>query len=302
MAKNKTKSKKVKLTKEDVRRPDAFISTTDRVVEKIQQYKVPIFGALGLALGLGIAMVAANLIQKQQIKKANQAFVPITREIKEIKEKLIKERSKASEEASKGDDPSNDSKGKKSNKNVAKKDPKKDSKDAQAGGETSTAKKSPPFSKEEFDENFSSVIEHYESLIATYLGTSVAAHESLSLASLYIEYNMWEKANKLLLKVVSEMKTKDFFYGLVHTKIGTTWMEMGQYDKAIESYDKVLASKKHGYLHGAVFVKKGLSYEQLNQMDKARELYERVVKDYGDTESGKMAQSYLRYMDFRKTL
>lgn len=265
--------KQRKLTKEEVRKPDAFISTTDKIIESINKFKIPIITILAAALLLGSGMVTISLLKKHKENKASQALFPIQNQIDKIRKELKKAEAP----------PDNPDDLEKQKKNVENK--KRTLKDSN-----------------EFNNKFATLAKQYESAIDSHLGTSTAIHGVLSLTSLYAEYNMWKESNRLLLKIASNLTEEDIFYGLVHTSIGTTWMETADYEKAIASYEKVLASKKHNHLHGSVLLKKGLSHEKLNQTSQAQAAYEQAIKDHSETRAGNVAKTYLRYMNFKKAL
>ena len=266
--------KRRKLTKEEVSHPDAFISVTDKIIEALDEFKTPIIAALGAAFLLGAGMVTVNLLKKHKENTASDAFFSIQAQIDRIKDEL-------KDEPNKTDPPDH-------KKSLEKK-------------KTQNIEKKMDRSASEFKEKFSTLAKEYESAILSHLGTSTAIYGALFLANLYGEYNMWKEANNILLKVASDLTDKHFFYGLVHTNIGTTWMELTNYEKAITSYEKVLALEKQSHLHGNALVKKGLSHEQLNQTEKARTAYEQAVKDHSKTQTGRSARAYLRYMKFKKS-
>ena len=252
------KKNKLKLTKDELRQPDIYISITDRIIEKINEYRAICLVVLGVVLFVGVSLFAVDFIKKKREQKASSAFFPIHKEIEKLQKK---ENDKSQGEESK----------------IV------DTKDSQV----------------EFDK-LAPLIQQYEASISSHIGTSTAIYGALFLSELYGKYKMWKKANGILSTVSAYIKEGDLFYGLVHTSMGNNSMEIGLFQEAISSYQKVLSSKTHRHLHGHVLIKKGLSHEKLEQLSEAQSIYQQVVKEHPDSPVSQTAKSYLRYLKFKK--
>ncbi len=282
-----TKKRSKKLTKQEVHQPDVFIAATHKTFDSLSAFKIPILIVLGVALFLGIGLTATDLFKKYRENKASESLAPFQERIVQIKEKL--ENQAKSEDQAKLEDQTKE----------------KEFSDGKSGDKAkdsrNSSKAASSLSLEAiFEAHFASVTQEYISVISSHLSTSTAFQGALFLASLYGEYNKWEKAQSVLSMMTPNLSKNNLFYGLIHTGLGRAWLEMSEYEKAIVSYGKVLSSKQHSYLHGDVWVKKGLSHEKLGQMEQAKAAYEQAVQDYKDTEAGKQAKVYLRYMKFKQ--
>ena len=237
----------------------------------------PILAIFGIALCIGLGLVFANIIEKNRERKASEALFSTRSQINKINVELDKAQRETNVD------------NKKTNSHEKNQNHKK---------EESKAKK---YSQAEFNEKLAPLVREYESIISAHLSTSAAAHAALFLSGLYGKYNFWKKANEILLKVVSAFEEEHFFYGLIHTRIGNNLMEMGDFNEALTSYNKILPLPHHRHLHGYILLKKGLSHEQLKQVDEAQKSYQQALQDHKDSPPGKTAKNYLRYMEFKKT-
>ena len=63
-----------------------------------------------------------------------------------------------------------------------------------------------------------------------------------------------------------------------------------KFTEAITAYDRVIASYPNGNMVPQSYYKRGLAYERLNQADKARQSYDLLVKNYPDSDAGRLAR------------
>ena len=294
------RKKQKRLSKKELAQPDKFISTTDKIIEKIYQFRVLVLVGFTLTASIGLSMVITNLMTQRQEKSASEAIFSIHHQIGKVEKELTDEKKKAKELAQKEE--------KEAEKNSGKN--KKDKSKSKAATSDKKEKESIKWPRSEFDEKFSSLAQEYETHILAHLGTTNAVNGALFLSRLYARYNMWEEAQNILVKITTELSDSHLFYGLVHSSIGNYLVEIGKFEEALTSYEKVLASKNHQYLHENIYLKKGLILEQINQVEEAQATYKKVVdfqrEDNGDnknkpeTQAKKSAAAYLKYLNFQK--
>ena len=286
--------KRKKPSNKDLKQPDVFISTTDKIVEKIYEIRTPLFITLGVALILVGSIVAMDFLNKRKEENASKDLFTIHQQIKKIDQELAEKKKKAEEQAKEEAD-------KEKNKKTAQKNKKEDNK---------TKEPKVKWPRSEFDENFANLSQKYEAHISSYIGTTNAIDGALFISRLYARYHMWEDANQILLKVAPQIEESHLFYGLVHSSIGNNWIEMDKLKEALDRYEKVLISDKHQHLHENLLLKKGLIQEQMNQIEEAKITYKKIADGYqkdGEkdgspkTQVQKSAESYLRYLEFQES-
>ena len=86
-----------KLTKEDVKGPDAFIAFSDKVIEKIEEQRKPIIFVLAAGFIVGLAFVSVSFIMKKQEQEAQNALYKLETQYKKRTDKLAKDEQKNKE-------------------------------------------------------------------------------------------------------------------------------------------------------------------------------------------------------------
>lgn len=79
-----------KLSKEEVKGPDAFIAFSDKAIEHIEKHRKPILVILATAFILGLSFVAIKFIFKKNEQKAQFKLYTIESEYKKRSEELVK--------------------------------------------------------------------------------------------------------------------------------------------------------------------------------------------------------------------
>lgn len=88
-----------KLSKEEVRGPDAFISTSDKVGKWIEKHKVPVFSVFGALLIIGAANVAWTKYSGYREASAQEALYSIEAKIKKKQADIAKEQTENKDKA-----------------------------------------------------------------------------------------------------------------------------------------------------------------------------------------------------------
>jgi tetratricopeptide (TPR) repeat protein len=249
-----------KLTKKEIKEPDAFISTVDRISEALYEHRRPIYIAVGALLAIGIVYSATEYYQKTTERKGQTALYEVEAEYEMIKEDF--EGAMAAEPSDEKD--------------------KVDSKLKQASGN--------------IEQDYGKVIKGFEKVIKEHSSTNASVLASIKLAKLYEDYNQQDKALEVLQKATKRVDSGDLFFAFVHTQIGNLLLEKNDCNKAIEHWQKVTKSKDLKFSHAPVLLKTGLCYEKLGQVDKAKSSYEKITKDFDSTTSADSARKYLRML------
>jgi tol-pal system protein YbgF len=75
--------------------------------------------------------------------------------------------------------------------------------------------------------------------------------------------------------------------------IGDTYYSDAKFEAAIAAYDRVIANYQNGNMVPQSYYKRGLAQERLGQVDQARQSYELVMKNYPDSDAGRLAKQTL---------
>ena len=79
-------------------------------------------------------------------------------------------------------------------------------------------------------------------------------------------------------------------------KIGTAYMMDNKYDKAVDAYDKAIRNYPTGSAIPEAYYRMGVALRHLGQLDRARTALEYVVKNYPDSDAGRLARQQLDQM------
>ena len=76
--------------------------------------------------------------------------------------------------------------------------------------------------------------------------------------------------------------------------IGRAYMNDGQYEKAVDAFDKVIRSYPMAASVPDSIYLKGESLRNLKQADRAKEAYETVIKNYPDSSAAGLARQRIK--------
>lgn len=116
---------------------------------------------------------------------------------------------------------------------------------------------------------------------------------SYLLAELYYESENYSEAAKLFISI-SEAYSDVYIAPLALMNAGVTYEQLGETDKAVELYQKVVDSYKNnsGEVAHALF-SIGRIYDSQSKNDIAKTVYQELVQDYPNSEWAKLANSRL---------
>jgi tetratricopeptide (TPR) repeat protein len=256
-----------KLTKQDLRSPDAFISSARRALEKIAEYRSVLLVVVAIAIVGGVVWAAFGSYNHKREEKAQASLFVAEKKLKAIEDGF----NKASNPP---------------NLLPAAKDAKKDKKDVVPQGPKPTG---------DLEADYREALKPLREVVETYPGTQAFVVASLNLAELYNQHGKYAEGIPLLEKAAQSAKhpvTK----GFVWNQLGLAHQGKGDCGKAIEYWQKIEADKNLGFLHGTSLIRTGLCYEDLKQFDKAEQAYHRAEGLTGDADASKAARKYLRLL------
>lgn len=259
-----------KINKEELNRPDAFVSVSDKVAKFLGDNLKAIFALFGLGAIVGIGFVVMDHLNKSKELNAQEALFEVTAQVKKIELDGKSQEEKALEDVKK-----------------------------QLGMDNFNLPDEKAKSPEDLSKSYGSALSSYERVIADHSGTKASFIAAIDAADLCIQHKAWDQAQKFIGMVVNQPKRKDFFFGLLNAQMGTILNSQGKFDEALTHFSKVLDSKEQEFLHPEVLVKMGLSHEKKGEVDQARAMYERASEEFSSTTAGKRAKSFLRLLELK---
>ena len=256
-----------KLTKEQVRNPDAFQQNLTDSLEWVGKNSKLVVGVLVAAVlvGGGVAIV-----------RYRQAHVQIELQEKySLIERVILEKKQAFEDAKRGPAPGQDAKAPEAPKALPTGDIGKDY--GQSVGDLETLVHEAPWS-------------------------TAAQMAALQVAELRREYNQGDAA----LKILNDANPQNDFWNLptalVVSAKANLMADQGDCKGAVGLWEKLARSSNASYLHDEAKLRMALCYESMNDTAKAEQLYGELAKTGkdGDHETAKDAERYLRLLKMKK--
>jgi tol-pal system protein YbgF len=87
--------------------------------------------------------------------------------------------------------------------------------------------------------------------------------------------------------------------GAAQYYIGETYYAQGKYREAVSAYDRVISDYANSPKVPDAYYKRGLALNVLGQTDRARESWEFVLKNFPDSDAGRLARQRLEQLPKR---
>lgn len=158
----------------------------------------------------------------------------------------------------------------------------------------------------DLEKDYGTVVANFESFINEEPKTKAAQMAALNLSDIYLTYNKTDEAIAILDKVQAGLDKDDVLTSLVWMQLGNAQANKQDCQSAIQTWQKIVSTKKLTYSHGEAKLRMGLCFESMNDLTKAEEIYTEVSK--ADTNGGtdfnaaQEAQKYLRLLKAKKNL
>lgn len=120
----------------------------------------------------------------------------------------------------------------------------------------------------------------------------------LLLAGYWVESGDLEKAEAYLQRVSD--KKKDLSYYQAQDLLAQIHIKKGDYDKAIDIYQKIVKEKPQEYVMDAVLFRQAEALEQKGNIDEALALYKKIQEDYPQTFFGYDASQKVQKLGEKK--
>jgi tetratricopeptide (TPR) repeat protein len=268
-----------KLTKEDLKGPDAFQSSFEIISEFFFHHRMTIIGTIAGLILAGIVWAALGVYNSNVEEKAQEALF-----IAEKKLDLTNSDFEKLKNPQKTPSPIGADGKKKTPDQLAKE----------------TAEASSEFAKlvkptGDFNTDYKESLPLLKGVVERYPKSQAAVIASLDLSKIYQNYKQYDPQIDLLKSAASHAQhpvTK----GLTLNRLAMAYEGKGDCPQAVATWQKIEDSKELSFLAGKSLINMGLCFEKLHQNDKAEQSYlkaEGLVKD-GDT--AKTAKKYLRLL------
>jgi len=240
-----------KLTKEDIRGPDVFISNMHRFSEWAYNNRKPLLGSLVLIAVLALAWAGIGTYSAKQEDAAAETLFSAEKTLNKVDQSF--------------EVPKADAQGK----------PIKDAKAAAV-----------PTGK--IDVDYKDSIDQLKDVITRFPKTQSSVIAALDLARIYHDYNKYDDSISVL-TTASTVANHPATRGLVLQGLGLAYESKGDCARAVTQWQKIIDDKTMGPFQANSLIKQALCYEKLNQKDKAMEIYGRF--DAAEAERKQLLES-----------
>ncbi len=260
-----------KITKDDLKKPDAFLHTMETSVSFLEKYKILLGVTLGLLIvGTVVRLTFDHFQERTELKGADALY--------SVEAGFLKAREgfeRAKMEAMAPTPPKSDE------KPEDKKEP-----NVPATGD--------------LEKDYGASVAGLEQVVKDHPNTGGGAQAALLLAEVYLEYKQPEKALPPLEKVESHLNKSGMLYGLVHMMHGTILATVNNCASAVQKWEAVVGNEASKHLHPDALLKSGICYESMKQNDKAMAAYQRLMSEYVDSTAAQTAKTLLRVLNLQQ--
>ena len=265
-----------KITEKEIRQPDAFIQTIDRVNAKFQPNKKAVLGLIALVVLGAAGWATSDYYNTRREAQAQAALFVASHQVEKKEQELA-----AANDAKATPDKAN-----KSAKGAAK---------APAAGTTSETLETKP---KNLDSDYGTAIKSLQSVTDTYPGTRASWVAALEIARLDQEYGQVEQGYQALQKVEVGSKSDDLLSATVQLRLGDLLQIKGQCEQAISKWNLISGTKGFSPLKPEAMLRTGLCYENLKKFDEAKTTYEKLStdKDLAESRAGREGKKFLKLL------
>jgi len=226
-----------KLTKQDIRGPDVFISNMQKFSEWAYNHRKTILGTLVLIAAVALTWAGIGTYSAKQEDAAAETLFAAEKTLNKVDQSF--------------EVPKADAQGK----------PIKDAKPLAV-----------PTGKIEVD--YKDSIDQLKDVITRFPKTQSSVIAALDLARVYHDYNKYDDSISVL-NAASKVANHPATRGLVFQGLGLAYESKGDCAQAVTQWQKIVDDKTMGPFQANSLIKQALCYEKLNQKDKAIEIFGR---------------------------
>lgn len=191
-----------KLTKQDIKSPDAFLRTMEQGISFTSKYGKPLAAVVVAAVLIAVGVLIANFIHDRSESSAAQALFKPQNEYRKLHDQFEQAKAPA--------------------------DPKADPKAAK-----------PVAASGDLQKDYGLVVAGFENVIKEHSGTVAASQAAVYLASIYQEYGKLDEAKAAVEKVLKDAPKGTLIFSVAHMVHGNILATQGNCKDAVASYDAV---------------------------------------------------------------
>ena len=257
-------SKKIKIDKDDLKTPDAFIETSSHMIEWLTDHfktvvAVAVIAVIGVSIWMGL-----GYLQRQKEQKATDEIYSAESELHKFEAKMDESRTKKT---------ANVEKGKKA----------------------APVEETPNLSAKDYDP----LVDKVKAAIRANSSTRAALVASLNLSYFLMQQKQQKEALEVLNLPSTQPPMGDVLGGLWQMHRGLVFLENHDVDQAVQAYQKVVSAPALKTFHPEAILKMGVAYQIKGDAEKAKENYEKVGREFPETEAANSAQQFLRVLELK---
>jgi tetratricopeptide (TPR) repeat protein len=259
-----------KKSHEEAERPDAFISVSDKIISWVEKHYKSVVFVFAVIFFAGVLVV---VVRHYNESREQAALGKLYKAEKSFKDKVVEEEKGSAAEDSKSTD----------------------DKRAEEVKKPSNIEKTVEFLQSHYAEQMAAI----EKVVEESRGLQASSIGALALSEIYTEYGDPEKAKAILQSTAEGLSKNDFFFGLIHTRLGAILSDLGDCESANKHFSQVVDVAAQNYLHAEALLNTALCYEALDQLDQAESSYNRVIQEFNESDAGQAAKNYLRLLKLK---
>jgi len=153
----------------------------------------------------------------------------------------------------------------------------------------------------DLQKDYGAEVSGFEKILSAHSGTAAGLQAAITLAGLYLEYNMPEKASQVLDQSIKDAGGREgFLTALASMQKGTALAAQDKCQDAVQTWQAVAGMKSMQFLHAEAHLKSGLCFEKLGDRAKAEESYRKVTEGFEGSTSAETAKALLRSLAMQK--
>lgn len=258
---------KDKLTKEDIKGPDLFMSTSEKMFKWIEQNSKLLAAVLTVVAVVALGLTGFRYYSEAQERKAAEALFKPETALRETESKLRESKAAKMQEI--------------------------------AAGKDKTVKIEDMNKPADYEKDYAPNVVKITEAIRAHADTKAALVSALNLANFLVQQKQFAAALQVLEAPKFNPSKGDLLGGFWHMHRGLVFLENQKADEALKEYKEVLDSKDLKSFHGEAMLKTGVAYELKGDAAKARETYEKVGREFKGTEASNTASQYLRLLELK---
>jgi predicted negative regulator of RcsB-dependent stress response len=123
---------------------------------------------------------------------------------------------------------------------------------------------------------------------------------AVQVAGLAVDYKDLDRAKKTLEQVATEPNKSSLFFGLLRTQLGSVLMDLKQYNEAITQFQQVVDNKNQIFFHAHALLRMGSCYMEMGEWDKAESAFKRIEAEHDKTQAAQDAKNLKRLLSLKK--